>query len=59
MFAIILFGGLGGIVGIMIGVPLFAVLYDIARRLVHRGLEKNHCDDLQDKPEPQKSLNSY
>ena len=46
MFAIILFGGLWGIVGMVIGVPLFAVLYDIARRLVHRGLEKNHCDDL-------------
>ena len=54
MFAIILFGGLWGIVGMVIGVPLFAVLYDIARRLVHRGLEKNHCDDLSapEKPKP-------
>ena len=41
MFSIILFGGLWGIVGMVICVPLFAVIYDTIRRLVLRGLRKN------------------
>ena len=45
MFAIILFGGLWGIVGMIICVPLFAVIYDGIRRLVIRGLrKKNHME---------------
>lgn len=45
MFSIILFGGLWGIVGMIICVPLFAVIYDTVRRLVIRGLrKKNHLE---------------
>ena len=41
MFAILLFGGLWGITGMIVGVPLCAVLYDIARRLIRFGLKKH------------------
>ncbi|MGM9550500.1 MAG: AI-2E family transporter [Faecousia sp.] len=40
LFTIILFGGLWGIVGMVIGVPLFAVIYDIIKKLVRRGLDR-------------------
>ena len=40
LFTIILFGGLWGVVGMVIGVPLFAVIYDIIKKLVRRGLER-------------------
>ena len=46
MFAIILFGGLWGIVGMIICVPLFAVIYDTVRRLVIRGLRKKDHMEL-------------
>lgn len=46
LFSILLFGGLWGIVGMVIAVPLFAVIYDIIRKLVIIGLHKNGCDDL-------------
>ena len=38
LFAIVLCGGLWGVVGMVICVPMFAVLYDIVKRLVRRGL---------------------
>ena len=38
LFTIILFGGLWGIVGMVVGVPLFAVIYDTVKKLVRRGL---------------------
>lgn len=38
LFSIILFGGLWGIVGMIIAVPLFAVIYDTIKRLVRQGL---------------------
>ena len=42
LFAIILCGGLWGLVGMVICVPMFAVIYDIVKKLVRRGLrEKN------------------
>lgn len=41
LFSIILFGGLWGVVGMIIGVPLFAVIYDLIKKFVHRGLKKN------------------
>lgn len=40
LFTIILFGGLWGVVGMVVGVPLFAVIYDIIKKLVRRGLER-------------------
>ena len=38
LFTIILCGGLWGIVGMVIAVPLFAVIYDTIKKLVRRGL---------------------
>ena len=46
LFSILLFGGLWGLVGMIVAVPLFAVLYDIIRRLVFRGLRKQGCGEL-------------
>ena len=46
LFSVMLFGGLWGILGMIIGVPLFAVIYDIVRKLVYRGLHHHHRDDL-------------
>ena len=48
MFSIILFGGLWGIVGMIICVPLFAVIYDTVRRLVRRGLRRRDHTELWD-----------
>jgi len=45
-FAIILFGGMWGITGMIIGVPLFAVIYDVARKLCHKGLRFRGREDL-------------
>ena len=46
MFAIIFFGGIWGLVGMVIGVPLFAVIYDLVRKLVKRGLNKRGKTEL-------------
>ena len=46
LFSILLFGGLWGIVGMVIAVPLFAVIYDLVRRLVIRGLKKHGCEAM-------------
>ncbi len=46
LFSILLFGGLWGIVGMIIGVPLFAVLYDVARKLTYLGLKKHRCEEM-------------
>ncbi len=47
LFSILLFGGLWGIVGMIIAVPLFAVIYDIIRKLVMRGLRRNGCTEYE------------
>lgn len=44
LFSILLFGGMWGLVGMIVAVPLFAVLYDIIRRLVFRGLRNKGCN---------------
>ena len=46
LFSILLFGGLWGVAGMIVAVPLFAVIYDIIKRLVHRGLRKHDCADI-------------
>ncbi|MDE5781739.1 MAG: AI-2E family transporter, partial [Lachnospiraceae bacterium] len=46
LFAIILFGGLWGFTGMIIGVPLFAVIYDIIRKLVKSGLSNRNHDEM-------------
>ena len=46
LFAILLFGGLWGFVGMIVGVPLFAVIYDVIKKLVIHGLKHNKEIDL-------------
>ena len=46
LFAILLFGGLWGFVGMIVGVPLFAVIYDVIKKLVVHGLKRNKEIDL-------------
>ena len=41
LFAILLFGGLWGFAGMIVGVPLFDVIYDVIKKLVFHGLEHN------------------
>ena len=48
LFGIILFGGLWGLVGMVVAVPLVAVLYDLIKRFVFRGLRKNDCMEVWD-----------
>lgn len=48
LFAIILCGGLWGIVGMVICVPMFAVIYDIVKKLVRRGLDKKGQNQMWD-----------
>ena len=48
LFGIILFGGLWGLVGMVVAVPLVAVLYDLIKKMVHRGLKKNECIEVWD-----------
>ena len=48
LFAIILCGGLWGLVGMVICVPMFAVIYDIVKKLVRRGLAKKGQNQLWD-----------
>ena len=46
LFTIILFGGLWGIVGMIIAVPLFAVIYDTVKKLVRKGLANKNQIEL-------------
>ncbi len=47
LFSILLFGGLWGVAGMIVGVPLFAVIYDIIRQLVSIGLGKHGRSSLE------------
>ncbi len=49
MFAIIFFGGIWGLTGMIVGVPLFAVIYDLVRKFVRHGLEKKGKIELWEK----------
>ena len=49
LFAIVLFGGLWGLVGMVICVPVFAVLYDTVKKLVSRGLTRKGQIELWEK----------
>ncbi|MBD5460066.1 MAG: AI-2E family transporter [Lachnospiraceae bacterium] len=40
LFAVTVFNGLFGFVGILVGVPVFAVIYDLVRKLVVFGLKR-------------------
>ena len=46
LFGIILFGGLWGLVGMVVAVPLVAVIYDLVKRMVYRGLHKHNCMEV-------------
>ena len=46
LFSILFFGALWGIVGMLIGVPLFAVLYDLIRRFVVSSLRRRNETDM-------------
>ena len=46
LFTIILFGGLWGVFGMVVAVPLFAVIYDTIKKLVRRGLYKNEQQEI-------------
>ena len=46
MFAILLFGGLWGIGGMIIGVPLMAVIYDIVRQLTYFGIRRHGRNEM-------------
>ena len=46
MFGILLFGGLWGIAGMLVGVPLMAIIYDIVRQLTYRGLARHGREEM-------------
>ena len=46
MFGILLFGGLWGVVGMLIGVPLTALAYDIVKQLTYKGIRKRGREDM-------------
>ena len=48
LFSILLFGGIWGIVGMIIGVPLFAVIYRIVADFINWKLRKKHLSTLTD-----------
>ena len=52
LFSITLFQGFFGFTGILVGVPVFAVIYDMIRRFVVKGLQKHGkmelLEDLSD-----------
>ena len=49
LFTIVLFGGLWGVFGMVVGVPLFAVIYDTVKKLVRRGLARQGQEHLWEK----------
>jgi predicted PurR-regulated permease PerM len=46
LFAILLFGDLWGFAGMLLGVPVFAVIYHIISRLVAKGLRHNGQEEM-------------
>lgn len=48
LFSILLFGGLWGFVGMIVGVPLFAVIYDVIKKLVVYGLSRHGQAQMYD-----------
>ncbi len=51
LFSITSFGGLFGITGVLVGVPVFAVIYDLIRRWVHMMLKKHGVSEYLPSPE--------
>lgn len=44
LFSILFFGGIWGFIGLIVGVPVFATIYDILRKLIYKGLEKKKIE---------------
>ncbi|MDE7366392.1 MAG: AI-2E family transporter [Lachnospiraceae bacterium] len=55
LFAITVFSGLLGFSGFLIGVPLFAVIYDLIHKLVVLGLKRHNKLDILENPEADSS----
>ena len=49
LFTIVLFGGLWGFAGMIVGVPLFAVIYDLVKKFVRRGLIRRDQNEVWEK----------
>lgn len=49
LFSIIAFGSLWGVAGMFIAVPVFAVIYDIIKKLVRRGLKRQEQVEVWEK----------
>ena len=59
LFAILFFGGVFGFFGMLIGVPIFAVIYHFIKKLVTTGLKKRGRQDMleeYDKEYPEKEV---
>ena len=46
LFSILIFGGLFGIIGMIVGIPLFAIIYDVIKKIVFKVLYKRKENDL-------------
>lgn len=53
LFSITLFGGLFGVAGIIVGVPIFAVVYDLIRRWIYMMLDRHQITEYLPKSEPE------
>ena len=52
LFSITFFGGIFGFAGILVGVPVFAVIYDLCRRWVRKRLKRNGYEEEQEDGAP-------
>jgi predicted PurR-regulated permease PerM len=46
LFSTLLFGGLFGFVGLLVGVPVFVVVYDLIKKLIYWGLHQRGRGEL-------------
>lgn len=53
IFAVTFFGGIWGFFGLLIGVPTYAVIYDMVKKMVIHGLKKRGKYDLVEKYQEQ------
>jgi len=53
LFSIVLFGGLWGLAGMIIGVPLMAVIYDLVKKFVYFQMNKNNAEETAAEEAPQ------
>ena len=46
LFSILIFGGLFGVPGMIIGIPIFAIMHDIIKKVIYRLLQKKNEKNL-------------